>query len=263
MDVFSLPKDTRPRGWYLALMAPNVKGPTFAWLDPSRLYCNSQVFHRANDSAVFNFHRLQSMYAGCVCIINTLVLCGGRRPLQTVPGISLLRSSMTPLTWWLESTQWDSSLVYQLLKIKQANSFKVVKWIVVKANHSWCIPNFISRGCYFALESGNLTPLAQTKFRLSAAPKALLPTITTFERPVTIVFAAPCQCGSPCGCALTGACAATALGKGFLAIRKAGHLCVATQDQPYSDYTGREKTMEVRLDVLKPGELAAFVFDWP
>lgn len=49
MDVFSLPKDTRPRGWYLALMAPNVKGPTFAWLDPSRLYCNSQVFRRAND----------------------------------------------------------------------------------------------------------------------------------------------------------------------------------------------------------------------
>lgn len=58
----------------------------------------------------------------------------------------------------------------------------------------------------------------------------------------------------------TGACVATTLGKGFLAIRKAGHLCVATQSQGYSDYTGREKTMEVRLDVLKPGKPAAFFF---
>lgn len=52
---------------------------------------------------------------------------------------------------------------------------------------------------------------------------------------------------------LSGASVATTLGKGFLAVRKAGHLCVATQSQNYSDYTGREKTLEVRLDVLKPG----------
>lgn len=51
-----------------------------------------------------------------------------------------------------------------------------------------------------------------------------------------------------------GASAATILGKGFLAVRKAGHLCVATERQRYSDYTGREKTMEVRVDVLKPGQ---------
>ena len=50
-----------------------------------------------------------------------------------------------------------------------------------------------------------------------------------------------------------GASVATSLRKGFLAIRKAGHLCVVTQSQNYSDYTGREKTMEVRVDVLKPG----------
>lgn len=43
------------------------------------------------------------------------------------------------------------------------------------------------------------------------------------------------------------------LGKGFLAIRKAGHLCVQTRIQDYSDYSGREKLMEVRVDVLKPG----------
>lgn len=80
---------------------------------------------------------------------------------------------------------------------------------------------------------------------------------------VTIVFAAERQCGSHFQCVFTGACVATTLGKGFLAIRKAGHLCVATQNQDYSDYTGREKTMEVRLDVLKPGELAAFIPNWP
>lgn len=51
----------------------------------------------------------------------------------------------------------------------------------------------------------------------------------------------------------SGASVATTLGKGFLAVRKVGHLCVETQNQSYTDYTGREKVMEVRLDVLKPG----------
>lgn len=51
----------------------------------------------------------------------------------------------------------------------------------------------------------------------------------------------------------SGSAVATALGKGFLAIRKAGHLCVETQMQEYTDYSGREKLMEVRVDVLKPG----------
>lgn len=57
-----------------------------------------------------------------------------------------------------------------------------------------------------------------------------------------------------------GASAATILGKGFLAVRKAGHLCVATESQSYSDYTGREKTMEVRVDVLKPGQSIHIIF---
>lgn len=59
-----------------------------------------------------------------------------------------------------------------------------------------------------------------------------------------------------------GACVATALGKGFLAIRKAGHLCVETQSQSYSDYTGREKTMELRVDVLQPGLRVLLVDQW-
>lgn len=53
--------------------------------------------------------------------------------------------------------------------------------------------------------------------------------------------------------AISGSAVATTLGKGFLAIRKAGHLCVETHTQDYSDYSGREKVMEVRVDVLKPG----------
>ncbi|XP_067328304.1 uncharacterized protein [Anolis sagrei] len=36
---------SREPGWYLSLMAPNVKGPKYAWLDPSRLYCHHQAFH--------------------------------------------------------------------------------------------------------------------------------------------------------------------------------------------------------------------------
>ncbi|XP_069017575.1 adenine phosphoribosyltransferase [Embiotoca jacksoni] len=61
---------------------------------------------------------------------------------------------------------------------------------------------------------------------------------------------------------ILGASVATTLGKGFLAVRKAGHLCVATQEQNYTDYSGREKTMEVRLDVLKPGVKVLLVDQW-
>ncbi|CAM4551532.1 unnamed protein product [Leuciscus chuanchicus] len=52
---------------------------------------------------------------------------------------------------------------------------------------------------------------------------------------------------------ILGSAVAMTLGKGFLAIRKAGHLCVETRTQDYSDYSGREKCMEVRVDVLKSG----------
>lgn len=55
-------------------------------------------------------------------------------------------------------------------------------------------------------------------------------------------------------CPPPGAAAAATLQKGFLAIRKAGHLCVQTVAQPYTDYSGREKLMEVRTDAISPGE---------
>ncbi|XP_014828714.1 PREDICTED: adenine phosphoribosyltransferase-like [Poecilia mexicana] len=131
MDVLDVPADCQ-KGWYLSLMAPNTKGPEFAWLDPSRLYCNSQALADCVKDLLGPFHS---------------------DPVDLVAGIDAM--------------------------------------------------GFI-----------------------------------------------------------LGASVAMTLGKGFLAIRKAGHLCVATQNQNYTDYTGREKTMEVRLDVLKPGLRVLLVDQW-
>ncbi|XP_068010666.1 adenine phosphoribosyltransferase-like isoform X1 [Melanerpes formicivorus] len=61
---------------------------------------------------------------------------------------------------------------------------------------------------------------------------------------------------------ILGAAAAARLQKGFLAIRKAGHLCVQTQAQPYTDYSGREKVMEVRTDAISPGLRILLVDQW-
>lgn len=63
MDVQAVPADRR-RGWYLTLMAPNVKGPMFAWLDPSRLYCNPQVGERKKKKKTFKM-RTESFLVGC------------------------------------------------------------------------------------------------------------------------------------------------------------------------------------------------------
>uniref|UniRef100_A0A671PNU8 adenine phosphoribosyltransferase n=1 Tax=Sinocyclocheilus anshuiensis TaxID=1608454 RepID=A0A671PNU8_9TELE len=128
MDVLAVPQK-REEGWYLSLMAPNTKGPKFAWLDPSRLYCNSQN--------VFDY----------------------------------------------------------LLKPFQNETIDLVAGIDAMG---------------FIL----------------------------------------------------GSAVAITLGKGFLAIRKAGHLCVQTRTQDYSDYSGREKLMEVRVDVLKPGLRVLIVDQW-
>ncbi|XP_047451103.1 adenine phosphoribosyltransferase [Mugil cephalus] len=131
MDVLAVPAD-RPKGWYLSLMAPNTKGPAFAWLDPSRLYCNPQALADCVKDLLGPFHG---------------------EPIDLVAGIDAM--------------------------------------------------GFI-----------------------------------------------------------LGSSVATSLGKGFLAVRKAGHLCVATQSQNYTDYSGREKTMEVRTDVLKPGVRVLIVDQW-
>ncbi|NXU99413.1 APT1 phosphoribosyltransferase, partial [Cettia cetti] len=131
MDLCHVPA-SRERGWYLALMAPNVKGPNYAWLDPSRLYCHPQGLQ------------------DCVA---------------------------------------------DLLQPFQGDAIDMVAGIDAMG---------------FIL----------------------------------------------------GAAAAATLQKGFLAIRKAGHLCVQTVAQPYTDYSGREKVMEVRTDAISPGLRILLVDQW-
>ncbi|NXU03305.1 APT1 phosphoribosyltransferase, partial [Buphagus erythrorhynchus] len=131
MDLCHVPA-TREKGWYLALMAPNVKGPNYAWLDPSRLYCHPQGLQ------------------DCVA---------------------------------------------DLLQPFQGDAIDMVAGIDAMG---------------FIL----------------------------------------------------GAAAAATLQKGFLAIRKAGHLCVQTVAQPYTDYSGREKVMEVRTDAISPGQRILLVDQW-
>ncbi|NXT62457.1 APT1 phosphoribosyltransferase, partial [Chaetops frenatus] len=131
MELCHVPA-TREKGWYLALMAPNVKGPNYAWLDPSRLYCHPQGLQ------------------DCVA---------------------------------------------DLLQPFQGDAIDMVAGIDAMG---------------FIL----------------------------------------------------GAAAAATLQKGFLAIRKAGHLCVQTVAQPYSDYSGREKVMEVRSDAISPGLRILLVDQW-
>jgi len=47
--------DTTTPGWYLPLMAPNVKGERFAWLDPSTIYINAAAFHALVDDLIAPF----------------------------------------------------------------------------------------------------------------------------------------------------------------------------------------------------------------
>ncbi|XP_072286338.1 adenine phosphoribosyltransferase-like [Pyxicephalus adspersus] len=131
LDLFQSP-EKKTHGWYLSLMAPNEKGPNYAWLDPSRLYCNQ--------------HALQD-----------------------------------------------------------------------------CIEDL-------------LQPFQNDQIDLVAGIDAM-------------------------GFIL-GAAIASRLGKGFLAIRKAGHLCVTTHSQSYVDYSSKEKNMEVRTDAIKPGLRVLLVDQW-
>ena len=50
------PRDDR---WYLNLMAPNTKGPKFAWLDPTSIYINGEAFHDLLDDLVADLEGLK------------------------------------------------------------------------------------------------------------------------------------------------------------------------------------------------------------
>ncbi|XP_006013252.1 zgc:174895 [Latimeria chalumnae] len=131
MDLFGVP-EKRERGWYLSLMAPSIRDPPYAWLDPSRLYCNLQAFQDCIEDLVRPFQR------------DDIDLVAGIDAMGFILGAAI-------------------------------------------ANH---------------------------------------------------------------------------LKKGFLAIRKAGHLCVETHSEEYQDYTGRRKLMEVRTDAIKPGLRLLLVDQW-
>ena len=50
--AFSRDKGPRDDRWYLNIMAPNTKGPKFAWLDPTSIYINGEAFHDMLDDLV-------------------------------------------------------------------------------------------------------------------------------------------------------------------------------------------------------------------
>lgn len=50
---------TRDDRWYLPLMAPNTKGPKFAWLDPTSIYINAKAFHALLDDLCAPFSTLR------------------------------------------------------------------------------------------------------------------------------------------------------------------------------------------------------------
>lgn len=55
------PRDDR---WYLNIMAPNTKGPKFAWLDPTSIYINGEAFHDLLDDLVADLHGVAADVVG-------------------------------------------------------------------------------------------------------------------------------------------------------------------------------------------------------
>jgi len=59
-----------------------------------------------------------------------------------------------------------------------------------------------------------------------------------------------------------GAGIATRIGKGFLPIRKAGKLCVETDNAAFTNYSGRKQDMEMRLPAFAAGTRVLLVDQW-
>ena len=55
------PRDDR---WYLNIMAPNTKGPKFAWLDPTSIYINGEAFHDLLDDLVADLDGVEADVVG-------------------------------------------------------------------------------------------------------------------------------------------------------------------------------------------------------
>ena len=61
---------------------------------------------------------------------------------------------------------------------------------------------------------------------------------------------------------LLGMAAAMHLNKGFVSIRKGGKLPVPVISRQFTDYTGLQKTLELRTDILAPGDRVLLVDEW-
>jgi adenine phosphoribosyltransferase len=61
---------------------------------------------------------------------------------------------------------------------------------------------------------------------------------------------------------ILGAAMALHMGRGFVPIRKGGKLPVATDKVNFTDYSGQEKTLELRLGVIRPNTPVLVVDEW-
>ena len=61
---------------------------------------------------------------------------------------------------------------------------------------------------------------------------------------------------------ILGTAVAMQLKKGFVPIRKGGKLPVPVQSRQFTDYTGYQKTLELRTDILEPGNRVLLVDEW-
>lgn len=59
-----------------------------------------------------------------------------------------------------------------------------------------------------------------------------------------------------------GAAVAVRAEKGFIPIRKGGKLPVETESRSFVDYSKQEKSLEIRTDVVSPGERVLLVDEW-
>ena len=62
--AFSRDKGPRDGRWYLSIMAPNTKGPKFAWLDPTSIYINGEAFHDLLDDLVADLDGVEANVVG-------------------------------------------------------------------------------------------------------------------------------------------------------------------------------------------------------
>ncbi len=61
---------------------------------------------------------------------------------------------------------------------------------------------------------------------------------------------------------ILGMAAAMYLNKGFVSIRKGGKLPVPVISRQFTDYSGMEKTLELRTDIITPGDRVLLVDEW-